>query len=343
MPRYRKPTVTRFGMPAPARCARLGFTLVELLVVITIIGILISLLLPAVQAAREAARRAQCQNHLKQIGLAFLNHENAHGHLPTGGWGWKWVGDPDRGAGRRQPGGWGYNVLPYLEQEALYNAGLGETDATVKGNAMAEAISTPLSVFVCPTRRRAIAFTYDGREIYNVPTPPSVMARTDYAANAGSGSACGAQGPANLQDGDATTDWLQLNGVVYQASQVTIAEIKDGTSNTYMVGERYINPDGYFTGTESADDQSLHIGHDQDTLRWAHYDPSDSSGNTYYQPMQDRPGYSYSYKFGSAHPGGWNCAFCDGSVHVMSYSLDMDIHRRLADRKDYEPIDASKL
>lgn len=320
---------------------RCGFTLVELLVVITIIGILISLLLPAVQSAREAARRTQCQNNLKQIGLAFLNHENAHGHLPTGGWGWKWVGDPDRGVGQRQPGGWGYNILPYLEQEALYNAGRG-LDATAKGAAMAKAISTPLSVFHCPTRRRAIAYPYDGREIYNVPSPPTVMARTDYAANSGSGTAVGDTGPASLAEGDTKTNWLQLDGVVYQASQVTIGEIRDGTSNTYMVGERYLNSDHYFTGKDSADDQSLHIGHDQDTLRWAYYS-TDPNTAMYYQPMQDRPGISYAYKFGSAHPGGWNCVFCDGSVRSMTYSIDLRIHSLLANRKDMQPIDASKF
>ena len=89
-----------------------GFTLVELLVVIAIIGILIAMLLPAVQAAREAARRLQCSSQLKQIGVAFHNHAATHRHYPTGGWGWRWIGDPDRGYGKAQPGGWVYNILP---------------------------------------------------------------------------------------------------------------------------------------------------------------------------------------------------------------------------------------
>ena len=97
-----------------------GFTLVELLVVIAIIGVLVALLLPAVQAAREAARRNQCVNHLKQIGVGFLSHESAHGSFPGSGWSPWVVGDPLLGAGRNQPGGWMYQILPFIEQQAVY-------------------------------------------------------------------------------------------------------------------------------------------------------------------------------------------------------------------------------
>ena len=104
---------------------KLGFTLVELLVVISIIGLLISLLLPAVQAAREAARQTQCKNNIKQLALGCLNHETINGRYPTGGWNWRWTGDADRGTDCMQPGGWIYNVLPFIEQQSLHDMGAG--------------------------------------------------------------------------------------------------------------------------------------------------------------------------------------------------------------------------
>ena len=122
--------------------------------VITIIGVLIALLLPAVQSAREAARQTQCQNNLKQLALAIDHHVTATGRYPSNGWGHTYIGDPDRGNNDKQPGGWIYNVLPYLEQQGLRNTGQG-LDPTAKSQAMLAVVQTPLSIVRCPTRAAA--------------------------------------------------------------------------------------------------------------------------------------------------------------------------------------------
>ncbi len=331
---------------------RPAFTLVELLVVITIIGILISLLLPAVQSAREAARRAQCSNNLKQIGLACLNHESAHGYFPSGGWGWGWMGDADRGFGRGQPGGWVYNILPFVEQQALHDLGMTKTDAEKKTLHLQRA-ATPLAVFNCPTRRRAVAYPFAqgyGGPPFNC-TLPTVVGRSDYAANGGSvytqpdtggawpGQINGGSGPSNPADADQdTTRFAAIaqaaNGIVFTGSQVAAAHIKDGTSNTYLVGEKYICPDGYDTGRDGGDNECMYIGDNEDNSRWTRLDTP---------PKQDQPGLWLRWLFGSAHASGFQMVLCDGSVRTFGFSIDPDIHRRLGDRKDLQAIDYSRL
>ena len=124
--------------PPTRRCAsRRAFTLVELLVVIAIIGILLGMLLPAVQSVREAARRAECSNGVRQITLAFHLHHDSHGFFPSGGW--DWFRPPNVGIGKDQHAGWGYQILPYIEANSIY-----ESDPLT-------AIASPNNIFFCPS------------------------------------------------------------------------------------------------------------------------------------------------------------------------------------------------
>jgi prepilin-type N-terminal cleavage/methylation domain-containing protein len=107
-------------MIPPSRFRLAGFTLVELLTVVAIVGVLVALLLPAVQSARESARRVACGNNVRQLALGCLQHLDQQGFFPSGGWGWCWTGDPDRGFGRSQPGSWAYSILPAIELGPLH-------------------------------------------------------------------------------------------------------------------------------------------------------------------------------------------------------------------------------
>lgn len=354
--------------------------------VIAIIGVLVALLLPAIQAAREAARRVQCVNHLKQIGLACNNVESTRGHLPSGGWNFFWSADPSRGYGKDQPGSWIFNILDQIEGGNTRALGSGldpVTDRRGYKTATTQLASTPNSVFNCPSRRPAVTYIGQWNAIY-VQTWLTSMARaegyakSDYAANAGNAITTDASVPGNAKlfipssyaeaDSD-TAPWSNTsvcektgdrrldsnvprcqNGVIYYRSEVQMRQIEDGTSNTYLVGEKWMPSDGYdgnnnqnTPGFSYGDNQSMYVGFDWDTHRAA-WNPDENPNSEFSQPSQDRAGFGAvlpERRFGSAHSGGFNMVFVDGSVRTIGYEIDPLIHIALAVRFDGESVDSN--
>lgn len=191
---------------------RRGFSLVELLIVIGIIGVLVALLLPAIQSVRAAGRRAACANNLRQIGLAALNYESAHGHLPSGSVAKEYTGNPNHE--------WTFYrwstlavITPYLEQTAVHNSlnlalplyGVGF--AVPPENA--EAVRAVVPEFLCPA---------DEFRRLNIHFGPA-----NYAVCAGSG-----MGGGTPRDTD---------GIFFVNSQTKLAQITDGTSKTAFISE----------------------------------------------------------------------------------------------------------
>lgn len=326
-----------------------AFTLVELLVVVAIIGILVALLLPAVQAARESARRTQCKNQLKQIALACLNHESAHGHLPTGGWGYLWVGDAASGYGKSQPGSWAFNVLEFMEDAPRRELAGDFWKSLFSGNSaehaeqMNQLITTPIPGFLCPSRRNTELFPFTDRATpylaYNAAGCTSgncQVVRGDYRANAGNRNKGEQVGP-SFSDVD-TYVWRSetkvpggfYNGVMFQRSQVRMGKITDGTTKTALVGEKTINPKDYETGLDSADDQCLFTGHDQDNQGFT---GSEGYGMP---PVRDGDALSSAnrWRFGSVHVSGMHMAMCDGSVFTIDYDVDVLAFALLGGRND---------
>jgi len=288
-----------------------GFTLVELLVVITIIGILIALLLPAVQAAREAARRTQCNNHLKQLSLAFHGYHQVYGVFPDGG---KNICDApidpagqskcgSSGSGGQLPGccgplsrgewSWPYHILPWIEQENVYRH---TSDSTI--------YRSVLQVYHCPTRRRP--------QLYKN------LAKIDYAACAGSNGS---------------------NGVLIRRGTpvVGFAEVRDGSSNTLLLGEKQLAVDKF---GDTYDDNEPYVasGWDSEIFRLGSSSnrPGPDSEHTSYTASDKLSG---SNRFGSSHPGIFMVSLTDGSGRSLSYSIDAEILRRLCERADRQPVE----
>ena len=267
-----------------------GFTLVELLVVIAIIGVLVALLLPAIQSQRGAARRTQCINNLRQLGTASQLHHDTYGFFPSGGWGDWWVGCPDLGPGRNQPGSWAYALLPFIEESAQAQLGQGFKCGDVNSRAaISRMVSTAVPVFYCPTRRTAQPYPHSPRAIRNF-DPPPLAGKSDYAGNIGGDFAnFGCQGekdggPASVAEA-ATFNWTLsgdgfisfwkrrypsfdgMTGVIFQRSEIKIRQITDGTTYTYLLGEKNLDPNHYDDGQALNDDQSMYTAYDKDNLR----------------------------------------------------------------------------
>lgn len=323
------------------RCMR-AFTLVELLVVIAIIGLLVSLLLPAVQAAREAARRNNCANHLKQLALGCINHEAAIGHLPTGGWGNDWVGDADRGYGSDQPGGWIFNILPFMEESALHDLakdGNASEHTKVQLDGAVQVLQSPLSIINCPSRRTSGLFTASSTaNAHNASRLTSGMVgKGDYAACVGDGGSFDHGGPPSVKIVDlGYYEWEtsrlgdmgergRLRGVSFQRSEVGFQNLLDGTSKTYLCGEGYLDPNHYTTGKDKGDNETWCTGANNDNYR--------SVG---FAPRRDRIGITDAKAFGSAHPAVWQVAWCDGHVSAETFDIDAAIHRCNGNRDDGE-------
>ena len=290
-----------------------GFTLIELLVVIAIIAVLIALLLPAVQAAREAARRAQCVNNLKQLGLAVQNYHSANNVFPADSY--SSTTAPYGKAGYFPNFSCFIFLTPFLEQQALYNAtnfnltNYEPDNLTIAGAAIntLHCPSDPWQPTVISGSDPNASFVENVRAL-----PPGTWYQqfTSYGANQGTF-------PGTFQWSYGQGEYAQYNGVIYNDSRVSIAAITDGTSNTFLFGERCQaifakNDPGY-----KDSDGSWNSHHWFDTMVSTYFPPNattQSAGITSF-------GSAIGTDSESFHPGGVNWGLCDGSVRFLKNSI----------------------
>ena len=285
-----------------------GFTLVELLVVIAIIGILVALLLPAIQAAREAARRTQCNNNLKQIGVAMHNYHDTHKVLPAGCIGNRTpTGVPDWG--------WAVSIMPFMEMDALYQQlDIGTkritqfyyAAATVEEKAL---VQTPIPAYRCPSD---VAKPLNNLCLFGSQNPAFFdLATGNYVASSGTGTNAG------------TTD---AGGLFYGNSWKTFRDVLDGTSSTLMAGER----------------DASHLA-----AVWAGTGKNDSYGNEGSARTMFRAGFVINWDYvwsgnpenqgkglASLHPGGVNLALADASVRWFPQTTNSAVMQDLGNRAD---------
>jgi prepilin-type N-terminal cleavage/methylation domain-containing protein len=319
-------------MMALKKSGHRGFTLIELLVVIAIVAVLTGLLLPAVQKVREAANRSRCVSNMQQMALGCQLHEATTRTLPVWGYAYNTTGDPDLGFGTKQLGGWLYNLLPFVEQVALHDLGIGGTTAERRATAKSR-METMVPLYVCPSRGTALPTKYTvGNHPRNNFDRPDHVYRSDYAANAGNRtSAWTVYFENNPQNNLQTGTICSTNGTRFD-------DIKDGMGNTYLFGERNLNPDYYNRPGHTGNDQGWTTGRDFDNFRATDWRANDPVNSSTYAPRRDRQGDNNREAFGSAHPFIFYMAFCDGGVRGIRYTINQETHWRYGNRRDGQAI-----
>jgi len=347
----------------PSRRKRVGpkgFTLVELLVVITIIGILIALLLPAVQSAREAARRAQCLNNLKQLALGCLNFESTMGEFPRG----------NSPTGTFPNGGntsWMFQALAYTEQSGLYEK---VVEAGSLSNAVSQSIlPARLPMARCPSdgwqRRDGRLHNYVGNTGPQCNNPPNgydspFQLHCNGQVSSGRGVPPALDPPTHVGygpsaswgsdfDGSRPLDLSLARGMFARGGPtICVADVRDGTSNTFLLGEllteesefqRYNSADrkdpGWAGGNSVAQGQTI-----QPINWWIEPVPVEATWNstTCSDPNRCLWNWAVTWGFKSHHPGGTNFALVDGSVRFVSEAIDHELYQYLGCRHDSQPV-----
>jgi prepilin-type N-terminal cleavage/methylation domain-containing protein/prepilin-type processing-associated H-X9-DG protein len=293
------------------RISRTGFTLVEVLVVIAIIGVLVACLLPAVQAAREASRRSQCQNNLKQIGVAIQNHHDARRAFPMG-----------RNRIDQWAVSWAFFLLPYMEETSVYNS--WNSSAMVYEPVNSQAMRTPIETYACPSRRVAAA---DRNFDNNNAAPPAIAigvgTLADYSANAGIQLLTGMT--SQESSGGVFGGFNRVEaGPIFSGSRISARQVEDGLSKTIAIGERHLPPVPAGTPEEMedyviGDTASIPGDTPHTTFRCA------EDGLATGVDDKDRN------KFGSSHSGGLvQCVFLDGHVRGLRPEVAVAVLKALS-------------